>query len=345
MKSFGIKTAILLILSAAAILMFQNFTYLVGGKMADIDLEDGTKITIKDEINQRTGAPEKRPYIVQKLPEPREFSTTQDTGTDFKVWLSPTVHYPDTREESYGLAFIVEPDTRISTPEVTYKSKIEVDVAKFNDNYWNERFNNLFTLRNYDSYPRYLGFAFKMDPDSNKYQIPDNWALHMQVWQCCTGIQPPLVLQVLHKDSGPNGEVKFVVIKRNDNHVNLPHTSTNGERLSFSGPIAGQDYISLNRGVWYRFVFRFLPNPDITSNTGKIAIWLDGVKILDHTGAWGYTAITNDDVNIIDSYSVKLGIYRGVPNTKQQFYFDNIRWATTYCGADPTPDQTSCPSN
>jgi hypothetical protein len=264
--------------------------------------------------------------VFQLRQQSQDVSTSVDPGTPFAVW---TVRDPSRPGES--LAIKIDPEQR--PPDANQKSKFEINVSRQDDTRLDAIHAGHYVLKNGSS--NYLGFAFKMDTEF--YDAPKRWVLHFQVWQCCSlKTLPPLAFQAIPDAAGPSGTVNFAMIARNDDYVaDKPHSDF-GEHLTFAD---GSKDLRLNRGQWYRIILFLKPDPGkrvdgrMHSTAGEIDMWIDGRHVLHHVGAWGYTPDDSPDVH--DTYAVKLGIYRAAQPTRQQIYFNSLRWGTDKPSVDP----------
>jgi hypothetical protein len=73
------------------------------------------------------------------------------------------------------------------------------------------------------------------------------------------------------------------------------------------------------------------------SSDGAVDLWVDGRQVLHYRGPWGYTP--DPAANVQDTFAVKLGIYRAAQPTRQQVYFNDIRWGTDRASVDPDAHQ------
>jgi hypothetical protein len=289
--------------------------------MLSIDMEGETTIATRSLKSPTTGSVEKRIFLHQA---DRDISTTEDIGTAYSLYRS-NAHY----KGQFSLGFRVERESR--PPGVSEKSKIEVNVSRHDDYDLDRRFAGKYILRNGSE--RFLGFAFRMD---DQYEAPTRWLLHVQIWQCCsTEAQPPLTFQALPNVKPAVDTIRFVLMKRNDQHIQGGGRSDNGERLLF---VDGKDFIDLRKSEWYRLIFLLQPasgsdSARIDSKIGRVALWINGRLALRHLGAWGYAPQPKRGIN--DTYAVKVGIYRAAQNAAQQFSVDTIRWGTTFEAGDP----------
>jgi hypothetical protein len=189
-------------------------------------------------------------------------------------------------------------------------SKIELNLVRGDS----ERADN-FLLQNGQS--RLLSFSFWKNEE---YQNPSRWALHFQVWQRAP-LQPPLAMVAIPNSKPDEGSTKYMIIVRNDEDVDKPKVWDNGTVLRF---LNGHEYFSLQKNRWYRFTFILSPRPKniLGDGSGVVAMWIDGKKILDYQGNWGYSRNASDSLG----YFIKLGIYRASQSRMQSVMFDNLVW-------------------
>jgi hypothetical protein len=271
----------------------------------------------------------KRPMVGPTIIEKRaakSISTTVDLGTKYAIWRTT-----ESYEGGHGLALRI--DRELRSPSEPTKSKIEINVARHDDSDLDAASKQRFILRN--GVERFLGFAFKLDRDG--YETPSRWVLHFQVWQCCSLLQPPLVLQAIPAplSSAHDDPVQFVVLKRTDGNLGKEPTWDNGDKLRL---LDGNDTFGLQRGRWYRFIFRLMPG---THSAAAVSMWLDGKLLLEHRGPWGYSPLT--EASRQDTYAVKLGIYRHAQNRAHQIYLDSIRWGLSREDVDPDKYNETAP--
>jgi hypothetical protein len=91
--------------------------------------------------------------------------------------------------------------------------------------------------------------------------------------------------------------------------------------------------------TWTNFVVMLIP--DYNGN-GQIKVWQNGTQVIAWTGKVGYDPSTipyknppAGTANPNTSFDVFYSPYRNRQNTKQQMFFDEIRFADTYSEAAP----------
>ena len=214
--------------------------------------------------------------------------------------------------------------------EENYKDKVELNITQSADPS---------TVLNFESQGaspnrRYLAFDFKLDA---KYQVPYQWALHMQAFQSC-GYTPPFAIYVEPRaqNENPMGPVNLIfVAKDNASEVgNIPP----GTKIYQDG----YELYRINnvkRDQWHNMVIQLQPmhNNDTSSdptNRGQIALWYersaDKAFVWQHD--WGYAPSSTSDCSgkpLEAKLNFKLGIYRRRHNSTQIIGFDNIRYGGT----------------
>jgi hypothetical protein len=259
----------------------------------------------------------KRPTVGPRIIEretAKPITTTVDLGTKYGMWR--------TTDSFKGNGLVLRIDRERRAPGEAAKSKIEINVARHDDFDLDAAAGQRFLLRN--GTERYVGFALKLDPKF--YEAPRRWVLHFQAWQCCGRGSPPLSLRTVPaRPFNPLAPISFALIRRTD--ADLESTPNTGEPLRF---IDGSHRIGLQRGRWYRIVFRLRPGLDPAAG---VSMWVDGVLVLDYRGRWGYSPDVRARVR--DTYSVKLGIYRHAHDAMQQVELDSIRWGLSREEVDP----------
>ena len=279
-----------------------------GEALRSIDMDSpGSKLLVSTDKSASQG-----PIIVDR-PGAKPVTTTFDIGTKYHVWRTD-----DGYHSPHAIALRIDREIRSSGESA--KSKIEINVARHDDNELDNATGQQFILR--DGTVRFVGFAMRLD--NNVYEAPRRWVLHFQVWQCCALGQPPLSLQASpQKDVGTG--LQFSLIKRTDKDLIHAPSHANGEALGF---LNGTNNLTLLRGQWYRFVFRLAPG---TGPLSGISMWVNGEAALDHRGRWGYTPLRPS----VATYAVKIGIYRAAQDAIQQISLDSIRWGLSREDVDP----------
>lgn len=149
---------------------------------------------------------------------------------------------------------------------------------------------------------RYFSFAFKLEPD------PAPFLGSAIIWQAWQGYPwgPPASLKIVASNAAPY-RLKLAI----RNSTTGPD-STVPDLEVWSGAV-----VEPNR--WYRVVVYIKPRHD---ETGDIALWLDGEKLVERTGELGYEPADVDGA--YDGLDVKNGIYQPNANNGHTIYFDQI---------------------
>ena len=227
---------------------------------------------------------------------------TADIGTDFATWLDERVP-TDSSGSDRSLAIKIT-----SSIDENVKDKILFSVVAHDS----DDHIRLLDVKN----ERYVSFNFMLDPH---YELPHNWALHLQAWQCCGG-HPPFAIKV-SPGRDPQGPVEFDFTVSND------AIEAGGER-----PLSIYK-VAISRGEWHNIILKLKPRPIGSSDSGEIAVWLDATKKFSWRGYWGYTPSRYSMATkglAKDNIGVELGIYRRRQSTTQTIFFDNIRFANTF---------------
>lgn len=187
---------------------------------------------------------------------------------------------------------------------------------------------------------RYYGFAMKL----GNFGVPTDEILIAQWWQG-TPYSPPLSLHVI-----PNSQEFACELQVRNNN-----TGGNPSSLNLPGGIttAANYHIALGDctpGVWHTFVFYTRPYyVGEGSGTGEVKVWFDDMTtpVADWTGYIGYNptqpvAINGDPAdgtqattNPLTHWTVYFGPYRSHQQVNHQTYWANIRFASTFEGANP----------
>jgi Polysaccharide lyase len=214
--------------------------------------------------------------------------------------------------------------------EENYKDKVELNVTQTSD----PMYGFDFTSQGSSPNRRYLAFDFKLDA---KYQVPYQWALHMQAFQSC-GFGPPFAIYVESRppDGNPLGPVNLIFVAKDD--ASNSGTFPSGTKIYRDG----YEIYRLNnvkRDQWHKMVIQFQPmhNNDMSNgptNKGQIAMWYEGStdKAFVWYHDWGYAPNATSDCSgkpLEAKLNFKLGIYRRRHNSTQIIGFDNIRFGTT----------------
>jgi hypothetical protein len=183
------------------------------------------------------------------------------------------------------------------------------------------------TALGFDS-AKYLGFALNI-PAANFGAVTGDGSTGVQIAQWWQGspYSPPLALDLTGVS---NGKATFELIAHNDttlgNPSSVPVTITTG---------------TIPFDAWNTFEIETVMD---FNGSGEVALWENGVKLVDWTGAVGYDPSTipyknppQGTANPNSSFDVFFGPYRPIQNTEQVEQFDDVRWANTLADATPVP--------
>jgi hypothetical protein len=178
---------------------------------------------------------------------------------------------------------------------------------------------------------KFLGFALNI-PAANFGAVVGDGSSGVQIAQWWQGspYSPPLALDLTGVS---NGKATFELIAHNDttlgNPSSVPITITTG---------------TIPFDIWNTFEIE--TTMDFNGN-GEVALWENGTKLVDWTGAVGYDPSTipyknppQGTANPNQSFDVFFGPYRPIQNTEQVEQFDDVRWANTLADATPVPQAT-----
>jgi hypothetical protein len=235
-------------------------------------------------------------------PSPDGFRFTVDKGTNFNVWLDPTVQPHNRRgagERSLAVQITADYDENV-------KDKI---MFQINPKGGDKKLDIIEPVPS-----RFVRFDFMLDRD---YDTPHNWLLHFQAWQCCGGV-PPFTIHVQPSNDKNSGiEFVFLVVDDKDRTANPFGMGREIYRM----PVA--------RGEWKSMALMLDPSFDDSGRPGEIAMWLDGDKKFDWRGNWGFRpeqSAPNHDGKMTPEMDLNLGVYRRRQTTTQTIYFNNIRF-------------------
>lgn len=169
---------------------------------------------------------------------------------------------------------------------------------------------------------RYTGFAVEL-PSAN-FQIPTAGLMIAQWWQG-SPYGPPVRLEITNDTTDV---VTWKIYILNNDTLGNPSATPivlNGGTIPFD--------------TWTPFVIMLIP--DFNGN-GQIKVWQNGIQVIAWTGKVGYDPSTipyknppSGTPNPNDAFDVFYGPYRNRQNTKQQMFFDEIKFADTYTEATP----------
>ncbi len=228
---------------------------------------------------------------------------TADIGTNFATWLDRRV--PSGTEDPNDRSLAVKITASV---DENVKDKILFSVVSHDGE------NHLSIVE--PGNERYLSFNFMLDPD---YQLPHNWALHLQAWQCCGG-HPPFSIRV-KPGRNVNGPIELEFMTSNDELESQSHDQ-----------FQSIYQMELVRGEWHNMVLGLQPKPIGSLTPGKIEMWFDGQNKLAWSGYWGYAPATRSYATkglVRNNIGIELGVYRRRQTTTQTILFDNIRFGTT----------------
>jgi Polysaccharide lyase len=100
-----------------------------------------------------------------------------------------------------------------------------------------------------------------------------------------------------------------------------------------SNPAISPTRVQIYVDTWYTYVLGVKPGYD---GTGHLYLWINGVRVVNYTGAVGYKPEVDGDLpGTLASLMVKSGIYRNSGNPNVTFAFDNIKYGNTYSEVNP----------
>ena len=220
-------------------------------------------------------------------------------------WISPSQAYAG--QHSIGLE--VDAQTDFSAGAV---DKVQQRISSGDDSFaltWGVK--------------RYTGFALKL-PSAN-FQIPTDRLMIAQWWQG-SPYGPPVRLEITNDTTNV---VTWKIWVLNNDTLGNPSAQPivlNGATIPFD--------------TWTTFVVMLIP--DYTGN-GQIKVWENGTQVITWTGKVGYDPSTipyknppAGTPNPNNAFDVFYGPYRNTQDTKQQMFFDEIKFTDTYSEALPS---------
>jgi hypothetical protein len=243
-------------------------------------------------------------FFGMRSAEGRRYEFTVDPGTDYHVWLNKKASSHLAPDEALGFRITAKSNENV-------KDKILLNVFRHRDP-------EAINLNSFES-PKYISFRFKLD---DKYEVPNQWALHLQLWQCCGG-PPPFSIRVT---------------PRPDRHGPVEFTFNVTEIARGAGPRGRQNVIHrmiVDRSRWYSMMLKLDPQPPGASRPGNIAVWLDNDLSFSYDGYWGYapgSSMQSEEIGSVlgPNIGLGLGVYRRRQKTTQIIYFDDIKVGRTY---------------
>lgn len=214
---------------------------------------------------------------------------TADKGTEFAVWLDNKDSHLIKNSRSLGIKITSE--TALNVKDKIVFSPIMHNSPRAID------------IRARDR-TRFVSFDFMLD---QRYEVPTNWLIHFQAFQCCNS-RPPFSIQVM-SGGDKAGDVIFIFYIIDDELNRLGSTHM---RELFRQTVT--------RGFWNNMVLKLRPSPDEDS-AGDVEMWLNGEMKFAAEAHWGYEP---DKVLHEPFIGFDIGIYRRRQKTTQIIYFDNI---------------------
>lgn len=175
---------------------------------------------------------------------------------------------------------------------------------------------------------RYFGFAVKIDPSMDQ---PTDACQMFQIWQG-SPMSPPLSFDVAPGGSGSTYNIWI--------HVRNNTTKANPSAGLY--PYTG----SIQSGVWYTFVLMVVMRKADDTQDGEIILWQNGNQLVHWYGRVGYGANIEYGGTIYQpnaKFDAFFGPYRGCQQSTVKMYFDEVRYAADYTGANPGTSSPSCP--
>ena len=219
-------------------------------------------------------------------------------------WISPTQAY--TGDHSIGLE--VDPQTDYASGAV---DKVQQRLSSGDDSFaltWGVK--------------RYTGFAVEL-PSAN-FQIPTDRLMIAQWWQGAP-YGPPVRIEITNDTTNV---VTWKVWVLNNDTLGNP----SAEPIVIDGGTIPFD-------TWTTFVVMLIPD---YTGSGQIKVWQNGTQVIDWTGKVGYDPSTipynnppAGTANPNNAFDVFYGPYRNTQDTKQQMFFDEIKFTDTYSEAVP----------
>jgi hypothetical protein len=221
-------------------------------------------------------------------------------------WLSPSQHYVG----AHAIGMEIDSSSDPTTPTV---DKVNHRLCSGNDSFaltWGVK--------------RYTGFALEL-PSAN-FQIPlAGKKLMLAQWWQGSPYGPPVRIAITN-------DTTSVVTFR----VWVLNNDTLGNPSSVPIDIGGG---TIPFDTWTTFVVMLIPD---YTGSGQIKVWLNGTQIIYWTGKVGYDPSTIPYNNPPpgtnppnNSFDVFYGPYRDRQTTKQQVFYDEIKFADTFSEASP----------
>ena len=256
-------------------------------------------------------------------------NSTEDVvqnGTSYLTVFKPTpptsnVHNPAiTTNGGYtsndAFTYEIDPSPVISS---TTTEKVDTRVSHADDS----------TGLTFDSV-KYLGFALNIPSANFGAQVVDQAGVQIAQWWQGSPYSPPLALDLTGES---NGKATFELEVHNDTTLGNP-SSVPVNLLTGTIPFDTWNTFEIETYMDY-------------NGSGEVALWENGTKLVDWTGAVGYNPSTipyknppQGTANPNTAFDVFFGPYRPTQNTEQIENFDDVRWANTLADATPVPQAT-----
>jgi hypothetical protein len=256
-------------------------------------------------------------------------NSTEDVvqnGTSYLTVFKPTpptsnVHNPAiTTNGGYtsndAFTYEIDPSPVVSA---TTTEKVDTRVSHADDS----------TALTFDSV-KYLGFALNIPSKNFGAVVGDgDSAVQIAQWWQGSPYSPPLALDLTGES---NGKATFELIAHND--------TTGGNPSSVPVMIMTG---TIPFDTWNTFEIETTMD---YNGSGEVALWENGTKLVDWTGAVGYNPSTipynppTGQPNPNQNFDVFFGPYRPTQSTEQIENFDDVRWANTLADATPVPQAT-----
>jgi hypothetical protein len=219
-------------------------------------------------------------------------------------WISPSQAYLGTH--SIGVEIVAQPTFASGAVD-----KVEHRIASGDDSFaltWGIK--------------RYTGFAIELP--RAEFEIPTDRLMIAQWWQGAP-YGPPVRIEITNDTSDV---VTWKLWILNNDTLGNPSASpvvVPGGTIPFD--------------TWTTFVVMLIPD---YHGTGQIKVWQDGAQVVEWTGKVGYDPSTTPYASPPpgtpppnQAFDVFYGPYRNTQNTRQQMFFDEIKFADTYAAAEP----------
>jgi hypothetical protein len=256
-------------------------------------------------------------------------NSTEDVvqnGTSYLTVFKPTpptsnVHNPAiTTNGGYtsndAFTYEIDPSPVVSA---TTTEKVDTRISHADDS----------TALTFDSV-KYLGFALNIPSKNFGAVVGDgDSAVQIAQWWQGSPYSPPLALDLTGES---NGKATFELIAHNDTTGGNPSSVP---VMIMTGTIPFDTWNTFEIETYMDY-----------NGSGEVALWENGTKLVDWTGAVGYNPSTipynppTGQPNPNQNFDVFFGPYRPTQSTEQIENFDDLRWANTLADATPVPQAT-----